>query len=121
MSNYSPLNSALSAAVSELTSPQAKVYYVHRAQQDVFTLIALVVGMSCFAYELGSQFRAWTNELEVGAIAQPEVTKIAGLLAPAQTVKTKKSAKPKAKKAPRAKAGVTPNPAALVVSRKPIR
>jgi hypothetical protein len=141
MSNYNPFKSALSAAVSELSSPKAKTYYVHRAQQDVFAVIALVVGMSCFAYEMGSQLRAWTDKLEAGAIAQPEVmeivvvgkpvfdivvfgrgenatplllppVKIAGLLAPekvpfqtapTKTAKGRKTAAPKAKKAPRAR------------------
>jgi hypothetical protein len=78
MSNnrYSPFASAFRAAVSELTSDQAKRYYINRTQQDLQTSLIVIAQFACLAYVLGAQCRQWldapvqpTHESECFAIA----------------------------------------------------
>jgi hypothetical protein len=79
MKRYSPFASALSAAISELTSDQATRYYSIRAQQDIQTTLDLVLGFACFAYAFGQQCRQWMNAeqpSECLAIALPEAKEI---------------------------------------------
>jgi hypothetical protein len=79
MKRYSPFASALSAAISELTSDQATRYYSIRAQQDIQTTLELVLGFACFAYAFGQQCRQWMNAeqpSECLAIALPEAKEI---------------------------------------------
>jgi Rho termination factor, N-terminal domain len=64
MKRYNPFASALSAAISEITSDHAKRYYINRAQQDLQTIFVLILQFGCFAYACGAQCRQFVNDAE---------------------------------------------------------
>jgi hypothetical protein len=64
MKSYNPFASAFRAAVSELTSDQAKRHYINRAQQDLQTIFVLIFQFGCFAYACGAQCRQFANDAE---------------------------------------------------------
>jgi hypothetical protein len=62
MNSYNPFASAFAAAMTELTSDNAKRYYLVRAQQDLQTSFVLILQFACIAYALGQQCRQWMDE-----------------------------------------------------------
>jgi hypothetical protein len=64
MNTYNPYTAALSAAVSELTSENARRYYSLRSAQDIQTILVLIVQFGCMAYELGAAARQFMDDFE---------------------------------------------------------
>jgi hypothetical protein len=68
MNTYNPFATAFSAAIAELTSPEAKRYYSSKVQQDIQTVFLLVVQFGCMAYELGCTARQWMDEYNAASV-----------------------------------------------------
>jgi hypothetical protein len=85
-SEYHPVKAAITAAISELSSPAARQYYVNRAQQDLQTAFVLIVQFGCLAYTLGAQCRQWLEDLEQSAQAEPALVTLKALPSAAESI-----------------------------------
>jgi hypothetical protein len=72
MNTYNPFATAFQAAISELTSDNAKRYYSLRVQADMQSVMVLVMQLGCMAYELGAQCRQWMDAYNESAIPSIE-------------------------------------------------
>jgi hypothetical protein len=70
--SYNPFSTAISSAIAELTSDDAKLYYSLRAQQDIQTVLVGFIQLCVMAYELGQAAREWVDAYNASAIPTVE-------------------------------------------------